>query len=796
MTAFTSCLLLAATTLLAAAPALADEPSLVVAQADRQRHFSIAAQPLASALTAFGDQAGVQVTVDSTILSGLRSQPLTGTMMPEEALRRLLSGTGIVWRFTDPGTIALSRASSDATILDTVVVEGAGYRQNAWESPPGFVATHSATGTKTDTPLIETPQSISVVTRDQMDAQGAQGLQQALRYTAGISPVTRANFSGYDVMFGRGFALDRYLDGMKLQGNSGYVTPQIDLFGVERVEYIHGPASILYGQAGPGGIVNMVSKRPTSDPLHEITLQAGTHDTYGGGFDFAGPLDQDGEFLYRLTGLYYSADDQVDFVGHERYLVAPALTWRPDADTTLTLLAQYQEDPEVGLYNFVPLGASLSPNPNGKLPTSFYAGDPAYDTIDRTQYSAGYLLEHRFDEVWTGRQNFRFIHADGTLDQVLPLTLLGDGRTLMRYVVHDVETVEAITVDNQFQADFATGPVAHKFLVGLDYQRTLWDQVQGLALTAPLDLFDPVYDQDIAAPATTTSQHQTQNQLGLYAQDQLRWDRWVFVLGGRQDWTDQTTDNRMTASSTGQSDQKFTWRAGLVYLSDTGLAPYASYATSFQPVSAVDFGSNAYQPTEGEQYEIGLKYQPPQAESFVSVAAYHLTQQNVLTRPTLGGPFEQIGEVTTQGIEVEGHADLGEGFALAAAYTYLDGKVTRSEGVNFGKAPLYTPRHAASLWGDYTVQDGPAAGLGGGLGVRFVGATFGNDANTIRVPSNTLVDAAVRYDLGELGTPFQGWDLAVNASNLLDKTYVSECTNSNCLYGLRRSVIATLKYRW
>ncbi len=793
---------LAMTTMLAAWPAWAQGAGQQMAQAAQARAFDIPAQPLGSALTAFGQQSGLQVTFDAAIASGLRSAPVAGSLAPEEALRRLLSGTGVTYSFIDARTVTFARAPSGGagtTTLGPVTVEADRVSETAWGPIPGYVATRSATGTKTDTPLIETPAQISVVGRDEMDAIGAQSLQQSLRYAAGITPETRSTLGGYDMLYGRGFFLDKYLDGMKLANNNGFASPQTELYGLERVEFIHGPASVLYGQASPGGLVNQISKRPTATSFGEVSLMGGSYSRFQGAFDIGGPLDREGKFLYRLTGLARQSDTQVDYAREKRLFIAPSLTWRPTADTSLTILTHYKDDPDLGLYNFVPAQGSVLGNPNGKIPTSFYAGDPGFNDLSRKQYSLGYAFEHRFNDTWTVRQNLRYLHTDGTFKQVLPLSLAANGRTLNRYVQVDYETVGTFTVDNQVQAKFETGPLRHTVLAGLDYQNVADKDRIGQAVGPSIDIFNPVYNQNIVAPGiNTTNMYQTLNQTGVYLQDQMKIDRFSFLVAGRNDWVDNKTRNRLNNTATTLSDSAFTGRVGAVYQFDFGLAPYVAYTTSFQPTSGTAFGGGAFKPTTGKQVEGGVKYQPAGINSFVTLSAFNMTQQDVLTPdPAHTGFSVQTGEIRSRGIEIEGQASPMDGLNLTASYSYLDSEVTRSNSTNLGKTPLYTPSNMASAWADYTIQGGPARGLGFGAGARYVGATWGNSTNTLRIPGFTLFDATIHYDLGGLNTALQGAKVAINASNLFDKTYVSECTNTvNCLYGYRRTIYATLSYRW
>jgi iron complex outermembrane receptor protein len=776
-------------------------------QAARVHDFDISAKPLPQALNDIGRIAGLSIVFTATRPFGVTGRPVRGMLTAPQALATLLAGTGIGYRFTNARTVTIEPpsapagegAQAQAVQLDAIEVIG--------EGGEGFVATRSSGGTKTNTPLIETPQAISVVTREQLERQKVQTVAQALRYTPGITADYRGSVNRYDVIYARGFGgfYLQHLDGMKLMAGQ-YAIPQIDPYNLERIEVLRGPSSVLYGQNNPGGIINLVSKRPTAEPLREIQVQGGSFDRIQGAFDLGGPLDKEGHWLYRLTGLALDADTQVDFTGQQRVSISPALTWRPSLDTTLTILSNYQQDPKAGYFGFVPAQGTFLPNPNGRIRSSFYDGDPSFDDFDRKQASIGYLFEHRFDETWTVRQNLRYQHVDVYWARVASRGLQANLRTLNRQVVTDDETFDGVTVDNQAQASFATGPLRHTLLMGVDYQhgRNAFDL--GSATTLTLDAFNPVYYRTITPPPLIQSTTQTQTQLGIYAQDQVRLGKWALLLGGRHDWADSKTENRLpTTTTTVQSDNAFTGRAGLVYLFDNGLAPYASYSTSFQPVAGTGFGGAPFLPTTGEQYEVGVKYQPPGINAFVTLSAFDLTQQNVLTPDpdashVCAGVRCQIqtGEIASRGIEVEIKAGLAQGFDLAFAYTHLDPEVTKSNNVDLGKRPIGIPRNTAAAWADYTLQDGPYRGLGFGLGVRYVGPTAGDAANLYTVPSFTLVDAALRYDLAGIDPLLKGYRLAVNATNLFDREYVSTCiaAPNSCYYGLRRTVVATLTYRW
>lgn len=690
----------------------------------------------------------------------------------------------------------------------------------------GYVATRSATGTKTDTPILETPQSISVVGRDQIEAQAANTTKEALRYTAGVAADNRGNFGGFDIMYSRGFIIDQYLDGMRLPGATALFAPQPEIYGIERVEFLRGPSSVLFGQGSLAGLVNLVSKRPSETSFNEFLVQSGSYNRLQGGFDSTGKMDADGQFLYRFTAFAKDADNQVNFVKEQRAYIAPSFTWRPDKQTSWTILMNYQKDPNVGYYNFVPFNGSLGFNPGGKLPTSFYAGDPNLNTFQRTQYGITSLFEHEFSENAKFRQSSRYLNVAGNFGQVFPLFLAnnlfgnGDFSTLSRYAQGTRELLGAYTSDTQGEFKVDLGPTSHRVLFGLDYQEFRFKQqfgqsaqIFGSPLSAPdIDIFNPTYGYFILDPLIDPTSlirqdtSQKLDQTGIYVQDQMKIGRLNIVGGLRHDLANSTTNTSDLTIGVNdivkQVDQATTGRIGAIYDFEAGIAPYVVYATSFQPNLGVSSAFVPLKPTTGVLYEAGVKYQPPGTKILLQASVYDLTQQNVPTVDPLNSLFRsQIGEVHSQGVEFEGKASLSERLDIIASYSYTDARVTQSLGVDLGKRPTWIPRNIAAAWADYTFRDGPLNGFGAAFGVRYTGQTWGDQANLLLdVPGYTLYDAAVHYELDKIDPRLKGVKLSINATNIFDKIYVSQCVqqavDNACVYGLRRQVLGSLRYRW
>lgn len=673
----------------------------------------------------------------------------------------------------------------------------------------GYVARRSVTATKTDTPLAETPQSISVITREQMEDRGVQTVSEAFAYSAGVVGDNVVE-SRYDKPVIRGFPARQYLDGLYINYyTSGYLMPRVDAYGLERVELLRGPSSVLYGANAPGGLINLVSKRPTAETLREVNLQYGSHNRKQASFDLSGAVDSNQTVLYRLTGLFRKSDTQTDHAKDDRFFIAPALTFRPSADTTFTLLTHYQRDKQGTAINFLPREGTVIPTVNGRrISSSFFTGEPGFNTFDREEYAIGYAFEHRFNDTFRVRQNVRYMHSDLTYTGVYAVGWNSAAQQQLRRGSLDAGgELDTIGVDTQLQADFSTGPVRHKMLVGVDYQRGKFDDRQGFGTvgTPPLGLIDPwnpVYGARINPVASSTNAEQTQRQLGVYFQDQMKLtERLSFVLGGRKDWASsdttstQTTVRGTAVSKTAIDQDDFTYRLGLLYQAPYGITPYVSYSTSFQPQAGTDRQGSPFKPTTGKQTELGVKFQPPGSNSFITAAVYDLRQQDVLT-PDPGRPagtnFQiQTGEVRSRGFELEGTMDFQNGFKAIGSYTLMNMETTKSNGPDLGKVPTNRPRHTAALWVDYTMRGGMLRGLGMGAGARYIGSTWGDSANTFKVSSVWLADAAIHYTLD------QHWRFALTATNLLDKDYVGQCGSATtCYYGYRRNILATATYRW
>tara|TARA_R110001606_G_scaffold171956_3_gene318048 strand:- start:12147 stop:14504 length:2358 start_codon:yes stop_codon:yes gene_type:complete len=757
--------------------------------------LNIPAQPLDSALLELAEATDSRLIYSAEMTRGKRSPTLQGDYQTSEALQRLLAGSGLRAERNADGSITLKNAPAAAQPASAPA---------ARMLDP--VAVTAQVATKVDTPTLETPQSISVVRREQIEEQGSDTVQQALRYTPGVFTDQIGASQRYDYVVLRGFSDDSidniYLDGLKTMGDGGtFSSMQVDPFFLERVEIVKGPNSVLYGRASPGGLVNLTSKKPLFETRQEVRFMAGTNNYKGAAFDFAGPLGESKRAAYRVVGLTDGGDTQFDHLEQKRRAIMPALTVDIGDNTTLDLMAYFQDDPEGGSHGGVPADGTLFRHNGQYISRHFFDGEPGYEGFSRTEKMIGYQLQHFINDTFSVRQNFRYLDSDVDLQQVYAIGWAVDGNgdatnQLNRAYSGADEQLQAYAVDNQLQADFDTGALRHTVLLGLDYQHRDVDTAYVYGTFPPIDAFDPVYGAGpspaLGAPILGTRKL---IQTGVYLQDQITLDRWHFSLGGRQDWVKTANEDIASGVRSTQDRSQFSGRAGVLYRFDNGLAPYVSYSESFNPSVYTDADGNPLKPTEGTQYETGVKFQPRQGRGVYTLALFHIEQENLAIREPQDPVYRPVGEVRSRGVELEAQTMLTDRLRVQGSYTYTDIEYADSEQAIEGNRVNQAPRNQATVWGHYAFDGGALAGLDLGAGVRYLNGIEADRENTLNVPSYTLVDAAIGYDFSHIG--LQGLSAQVNANNLLDKDYVASCYSLNyCYFGAERSVMATVKYRF
>lgn len=699
-------------------------------------------------------------------------------------------------------TAALCMTAATAVAQDTTELEAITVTGDVADTSTSYALPKMRSATKTDTPVLETPQALTVLTRKQFDDQNPQTVGQALRYTAGVLSEIDAS-TRYDSVFLRGFggfgtstAYAAFLDGLRLPRGQAFAQAAVDPFLLDRVDVLKGPSGLLYGQTSPGGLVNMTLRSPDGSSSGEARLEVGSNNRVQTGLAQHGTLDAEGKLQYSVAMVGRDAGSRYADVDEQRLAVAPVLVWQPTDQTRLTFGAFWQRDPEGGYFNSI-YPTSLAPDFAEALDRDLNIGDPGYEGFDRTQTAVFAGIEHGFAPGLTLRSKLRAMRVESDMkgiQMVAPVTSTGD---LYRAAVHSVEEVEGLAWDTNLEYETETGAIQHQLLAGADLQWTRASWAYELGAAPTLNVLTPGYGGSIGPFATYIDNTQTTRQQGLYLSDQMSFGAFRAVLGARRDWVSSDTDNHLTDTVSSQDSAANSVRAALLYDLGNGAAPYLSYATSFEPVAGVDADGNAFVPSRGKQWEAGLKFQPEGSDALFTLAAFDIRQENLLTPSTTPGFSVQTGEIRSRGIEMEARGKLTEQLELIGALTLLDTEVTRSNAAGVvGKRPQAVPEHFGSLWLNYAFA-GRAEGLELGGGVRFVGASYADDANTVKADSYRLVDVGMRYDLGMADTALAGTKVALNIRNLTEETYYASCSYGYyCQYGEGRTVTLSLQKTW
>jgi len=675
------------------------------------------------------------------------------------------------------GLLALQAA---AQTLPEVRVDASAENESATSPVVGYRAKNAVTATKTDTPLAETPQAVTVVTRDQLVDQGATSLQDALGYAAGVRSDAYGLDARTDSVRIRGSEPSVYLDGLRQAYGYYTSTTRTEPYALERLEVLRGPAGMLFGSGTAAGVLNMVSKRPLTETQREVGVQFGNWGRKQIQADLTGALTADGDWSYRLVALQRKSDTQVDYVPDDRSLLAPSLTWRPSAATSLTLQAMYQKDKSGTSSQFLPWEGTILPNPNGRIPASRFIGEPS-DYYDSERKSFGWLFEHKFNDAWTVRQNFRIAHNENDNRYAYGdfFTITGgwgadpvNKRLLGRITDSSLTRNRIATIDNHLEGHFATGDVKHTLLVGADFSHQRENVSSGFDYSV-IDAYAPVYG-NLVEPERFALPRTTQRNAGLYVQDQIKWNNWIFLAGLRHD--------RAVSGVEGSEDEKTsanTKRLAVMYALPSGWSPYVSYTESFTPQSARM--GQSFKPLRGEQWEAGIKYEPKARAMAFSAAVYDLREKNQIVEP-VPDTFNQLGETRNKGIELEAKGSISRDLDVIAHYNYID-LDAQIEGM---------PKHQASLWTKYRFAIAGLPGFSAGAGVRYMGnfrdTSYGGYGP--RIPSVALLDFVLAYDTAQ-------WRYALNINNATDKVYFSTClARGDCWYGKGREVVASATYRF
>ncbi|WP_339935544.1 TonB-dependent siderophore receptor [Vreelandella glaciei] len=771
------CALMSSMSLLPLQAAQAQTADGQAQQAASQQAYSIEPGSLGSVLSQFASHAGIVLSFPANLTDDLQSAGLNGRYSVEEGFAQLLQGSGLKVVKRGPADYVMEKTgTAENMVLDTVAVVGSRI------SSDGYLAFSTSAGSKTDTPLIELAQSISVVTEEQLRDRQPSSVEQAVAYTAGVRVEAAGMDPRFDLISVRGYPTVYYgdfLDGLR-QPNSGWLSYYSTVpYNLERIEVVKGPDSMRYGQLSPGGLVNRVSKRPSADAPQEVQLQVGSHNHLQGQFDVGGEMGSDVQ--YRLVGVMRDAQTDIEQVDNDVTLLAPTLHWQMSERTDITFITQYQERQT---------SASPRPYQDGDNLTHFWSGDEDFDKLDQEQWALGYEFNHRWSDQLQLQQNVRYGQVDTTNQYLSAGTL--SGTTLSRSSVGLYEEMESLSTDTRLMATFDQGKVEHQVMLGADYAYLENDVIYAGGSAPSIDIDNPDYSQPVAQPNNVwTNDSGETHRRGLYLQDQVKLDNWRLTAGIRRDWARDETRNNLTGTVSESRDEKNTWRLGALYAFDSGLSPYFSYAQSFLPESGTDVSGNDFDPTEGEQFELGLKYQPAGSETMLTASIYQIDETNRKTTDIENPLFQvQTGEVRTRGLELEAVGNVTDDLRMTASYNYNRSEITADNDGNEGSDLANTPRHLASLWVDYRVPALERLHLAGG--VRYIGSEYIDNANSNKNSAYSLIDMAAHYDFaGSL----QGVRASLNATNVTDEEHIS-CEGIYCYRGAGRSLIGSIAYQW
>lgn len=689
---------------------------------------------------------------------------------------------------------AAEQDSNASTELETVMVLGKAYRNTA---------------TKTALEPEETPQGISVIDNELLEQRAVKSVSQALRYAPGVVTEQKgAAVTMYDNFSIRGFQTNNqnYYDGLILPFLPGWnLHPQIDPLAIQQVEVFKGPTSVLYGSMPPGGMVNIIAKAPQPENATSIGLSTGSRNLLEASIDATGQIS-DSDFSYRLVAMARKQDSQVNGAQEERYLIAPSLDWQVTDRTLINFNLYYQKDPAMGINSSMPLEVLKRHSPSVSM------GDENWSTFERDVLMLGYKINHEFNDNWAFLHNARYTDASLFQENTYHRDTAFAPATgaLSRNIYTTDESSKSLVMDNQLSGWVPMGSWEHNLLLGVDYQDlqgdSLYKEYAGNAAFYTFNAYQP--NNDLLDRAQVTEAYRESHdigfeQLGLYFQDQMRYDRLVLLAGARFDRFKSNDDKTSSMPALDGEDtsnhNQFSYRVGALYEFDNGVSPFASYATSFEPAAGQDINGNSFKPQTGKQFELGVKYLSTDLSKTLTASYFHITKHDSIAADPNDPTFRakiQLGEVTSQGLEIEGQAYLTENWDVLASYTYLDMEIKETLDDNLvGTTPIYVPDHSANVWSNYYVSTGALSGARFGGGVRYVGEMEKDASNTQgKVPAYTVVDLSIGYDLSNASDSLAGAQANLVVNNVFDKEYYTCYNQTNCWFGAEQSVELNVKY--
>ncbi|HJU04235.1 MAG TPA: TonB-dependent siderophore receptor [Nitrospiraceae bacterium] len=752
--------------------------------------FDIPAQPLAEALESFRVPSGIRFVYRTEVVQNRRSYGVSGTYMPLDALRLLLADTGVTFRMMEEKTATLepaplppvpagparnqtsaepesdSQASDPAQIkpikMPEVIVKDVHQRDDT----ATYVAEEASTATRTDTPLIQVPQSIQAVTQKVIQDQRAVRLEQALRNVSGVAlgDVGQSGIAA-DVAYCRGFPCGYFKNYLRNEDQNQVLTFR-DISNIQRLEVLKGPASVLYGRSQPGGIINILTKQPQADRYASIDQIIGSYNYYRTMVDVTGPLDEGKKLLFRVTGAYENTESFRDFMRGQRYFVAPVFTWNVSNQTTITVDGEYIRDRRTPDFGVPAIGRGIA-----EVPDSRFLGE-RFDTFAIEEGRAGLTVEHRFNSNWHIESRFRADRSTASAYRTTGITVTPNNQSVTRFFFDQLAPISSYYWRNDVIGKFSTGSIGHNLLTGVEIGRQYASYDQASVPFTAINIFNPVYGQTPAPILQRTPfSHNFANALGGYVQDQISLlDNLHVLIGARGDYFYQHSN--VAGTDTTAENYAFSPRIGVTYLPIRQVSVYANVTRSFIP----NFGPftaarNQFDPSTGTQYEAGIKTDIVPGRLTSTLAVYRILKTNVLAAdPTNPLFFVQTGAQRSQGIEFDLRAQLLPGWNIIATYAYTDARIAADTTIQVGNRIPLIARHTGSIWTTYDIQDGPLKGFGAGAGIFAVSERAGDLANTFELPGYVRTDAALYYRKPEMFTR-TNLIAQLNIQNLLDQEY-------------------------
>lgn len=786
---------------------------------------------LSDALVTIAKQAGTQISFTGAMVAGKQTSAFSGQMSTQAAVARALAGTGLSFTASNDGKIiTILQKNGGAIHLAPIRVGG----QNVHEDPTGpgvgYVATSTMSGTKTDTAITDIPNSIYIVTKQLMVDQQPQNVAEALRYVPGVyaegggttgNGAAQANGGGTIVQ--RGFTSSQFIDGLMAHSAAAGETSFLD-----RIEVVNGPASVMYGQVTPGGMIGMTLKKPTNTPLHQVSVGFGNWGRYEATVDVSDKITKSGNVRYRIAAIGVTQGTQTDHVDYHRVGVLPSITWDIDRNTNLTLLGSYIYTPGDGLGAYYPALGTLVSNGEGRIARHTFLGTPNWNTSGEKDAMFEYQFNHKFNKFINFNQTFRWEKSQRTSKtSYFDYMYSKDEIAIQPWNQWSGSTQAAL--DTRLLGKFKTGPVQHTWVVGSDFRQynyTLGDDFD-FASEPIVNVYNPQPNYKPCFNANSADCYLVQGknnygyfQEGVYFQDQIKWRGLSVILGGREDWVNYSAHSstiypgkNITKDTAPQPQAAFTWRAGVVYNSDIGLSPYFSYSTSFIPQTGTNWLGQPFSPLTGKQMEAGLKYKVPGKDILITGSAFHILENHYLISDLAHNSSEDAGTVKSQGFEISANANITRNIKVVGSYTYEDVRYANSNltarkydpvAMSYvgtaisesGKFVQMVPRNMFNAFVDYTFKSSYMNGFGINGGIRYIGFTYSTAVESYKVPAFMLFDIGAHYDFGVSIPQLKGLKAQLAISNLTNKYYVTSCQSYQCELGQGRKVYGSITYSW